>query len=220
MQLEQAAQWPGVISAFASVVLAGTAIVALVAAIGNWKAAQQASKAAEAANEQARLDSIAQTRPYVSVELALTIAGDYGWDMIIRNAGQSAARELTLDFDSWPEDPDQVTKDLQLMFETPRTLPPGSSLRTIWRPTTTGSFEDGRSTAGVDGAGVVVAKYTSDDPSAPEYEDVYEIDTERMGNRPVGTWGPELKRGRQPTPRQFYRLGQRALSRLSEISGK
>lgn len=211
--MDHTAQWPAVVSAFASTLLALTALGALIAATGNWRAAK-------AANEQAKRDSVERTRPYVFVEVSPSIGADNGIDVLIRNSGSSAARQVVIDFDGWPDDPDDIAQAAQKVFETPRTIAPGSSVRIYWMLTAHSgqAFEDGREEAGIDTPGTATIRYTSDDPAHPEYEDRYEIDVPNLGHRPTGYRGVEPPPN--PSAREFYKLGQRALSRLSEISGK
>lgn len=124
--------WAALVTAAATVALV-VAVVAWWTARATLAASRRASEAAEAANEQARLDSIAQTRPYVYVEVVPGLAGMDTYDVRVFNSGRSAARGLTLDYDSWPAQPDSIVQALEKMFHTPRILPPGCSLRAVWR---------------------------------------------------------------------------------------
>lgn len=111
------------------------------------RAATASAAAALAANEQARFDSIEQTRPYVYADVVPGLAGLHTWDLGVANVGKSAARELTLDYDSWPAPMDDVATAVHEWFHhTPRTLPPGCSIRALWRPE--GDFSDGTQEAG------------------------------------------------------------------------
>ena len=78
---------------------AGDSVVVTAAAASD--AARTSADAARTANEQAKLDSIEQTRPYVYVEVVPGLAGSRSWDVRIRNSGRSAARNLRLEYDSW-----------------------------------------------------------------------------------------------------------------------
>ncbi|MFH6687318.1 hypothetical protein QVL82_00565 [Cellulosimicrobium funkei] len=196
----------------------GLVVVALIA----WRTAKKtleasirASQAAEAANEQARLDSIEQTRPYVYVEVLPGLAGHGSFDLRITNAGRSSAREMTLSHSDWPEHPDDVTSSIRTLFETPRSLPPGCSLRTMW--SLRGDFTDGTSEAGVTTEGRVTVSYTSDDPSRPSYVDAYDIAPQKAGLWPVPEDGPNPDGVKGPALR-FYRLGQALVRSVGEIS--
>lgn len=133
MVLDRVAAIAAVVSAVASVVLAGVAVWALQASRGTLKAARQANEAARAANKQAKLDSIAQTRPYVYVESLPGLAGVRSWDIRVVNSGRSAAKDLTLDYTDWPDEFDAWAQAIHTFFTTPRTLPPGCQIRAIWR---------------------------------------------------------------------------------------
>ena len=73
-------------------------------------AARASAEAARLANEQAKQDSIAQTRPYVDAEIVPGLAGIGAWDLKVRNTGKSPARGLLLDLDEWPQDSDHIAE--------------------------------------------------------------------------------------------------------------
>jgi hypothetical protein len=194
------------------------AIVALVVARRSWLAAAAAATASKAANDQARADSIARSRPYVFVEAVPSIGSVHSWDLLISNAGKTAARDLTMQFDSWPDSPDNVAIAAKEMFGSARTLPPSRSIRMYWWLVASGHFEDGAEEGGVATPGVVTVYYSSDDPSEPQYCDSFPIDPYNAGLTPQGWMGPNSSK--TPTWSQFYRLGQGILRRLSEIAGR
>lgn len=194
--------------------------------VQTMKASQDASKAAmfaaeeaRAANEQARLDSIEQTRPYVYVEILPSLVGLEGWDVRIANAGRSAARDLTLDHDSWPQQLDDVATSVQTLLRTARCLPPGSSIRALWRLQAGqgGRFDDGTTAAGMPRTGTITARYTSDDPGAPTYSDTFDVMIDNAGLWPVPESGPSPQHVRGQA-REFYRLGQALVRRIGELS--
>jgi hypothetical protein len=172
------------------------------------------ANAAREANEQARRDSIEQTRPYVFVEILPGLAGATSWDLRVTNSGQSAARELVLDYDRWPEDLDDVATALRDMFVTPRTLPPRCSIRVIWR--LEGNFTDGTSEAGLGREGQITVDYTSDDPETPEYSDRFDVMIDKAGLWPVGEAGPNPD-GLHGDAKKFYVLGQALVRRVTEL---
>ena len=131
--MEPLTAWSSLATAVGTVALAILAVCAWHVARGALEASRRASAAAEAANEQARRDSIEQTRPYVFAEVIPGLAGTGSYDVRLSNKGRSSARNLTLEFDQWPDEPDDVAETVQTLFSTPRTLPPGSSVRAIWR---------------------------------------------------------------------------------------
>lgn len=64
----------------------------LITAITTARAGYRTMVASQRANEQARRDSIAQTRPYVFVEILPGLAGLSCYDIRITNTGKSSAR--------------------------------------------------------------------------------------------------------------------------------
>lgn len=112
--------------------------------------------------------------------------------------GNSAARNLTLVYDSWPEELDDVATKTKRMFETPRTLPPRASLRVYWRLQAKGGFTDGSTEVGMPRTGTITASYTSDDPSHPAYTDSYEVLIDASGFMPVPEDGWSLRDEGQP----------------------
>lgn len=67
--METLAAWSTFNTAFFTAALAATALCALKAAKETLDVSRRASIAAEQANQQAKLDSIERTRPYVLVEI-------------------------------------------------------------------------------------------------------------------------------------------------------
>lgn len=208
------AAWAGIATALGTLGLVWVALVAWHTARGTLEAARAASEAARAANEQARRDSIERTRPYVYLELVPGLGGDNAFDVRVVNTGRSAARELTIDFNAWPETPDDVAESVQELFETSRTLPPGCSIRAMWQ--LKGNFSDGTTSAGIADDGHATVRYTSDDPSEPQYRDTFDLRTGKSGFWPV----PE--RGAEPgslsgDARKFYMLARVLVRRVGEL---
>lgn len=218
---EQVAAWSSLAMAVFSAVVAVFAYVAwrtakatLEASRLSSDAARASAEAARAANEQARLDSKAQTRPYVWVEVVPGLAGTETYDLRIKNAGRSAARVVRLEFDNWPDPADDVASAVRALFETPRTLPPGCSIRTMWR--LEGNFTDGSTEAGLPKNGSIGVAYRGDDPDEPDYVDMFDVMIERAGLWPVGESGPNPD-GLPKDARKFYALGQTLVRRVSEL---
>lgn len=212
---EQLSAWSTFATAVFTLLLVVAAVVAWRTAKAALTASRGASEAAEAANEQARLDSIEQTRPYVFVELLPGLAGANTFDVRISNSGRSPARELTLNYDAWPAALDDVATALHRFFSTPRTLPPGTSIRALWRAT--GNFTDGTSEAGLGTSGSITAKYTSSDPSAPRYVEQFDVPIDTSGLWPVPEDGPNPSSGMNGDALQFYKLGQALVRRVGEL---
>lgn len=204
-----------------------TAALAVMAWIG-WrtakatlKAATASAEAARAANEQARADSIEQTRPYVFVEMAPGLSGVGCWDVRITNSGRSMARHLVLDYDGWPDDLDDVGQAVRTLFTTPRVLPPGCSVRAIWRLDAGpgGTFTDGTTAAGMATAGTIRASYTGDSTS-PTYTDEFEVEVmiDKSGLWPAGEAGATPGKFDSGDLKQLYKLGQVLVRRIAELT--
>ena len=179
------------------------------------EAASAAAEAARAANDQARSDSIQQTRPYVFVEIVPSLSGSPMYDVRIANSGRSAARALLIEYDSWPTELDDVAKAVNALFGTRRTLPPGCSIRAFWR--LEGDFTDGTTEAGLGRSGTITVRYGSDDSSAPEYTDSFDVMVDSSGLWPVPESGPNPD-GVHGEALKFYRLGQALVRRVGELA--
>ncbi len=221
--------WADQLSAWSTFATATLTLVLVLVAVVAWRAAKQtliasreastaakaSAEAARKANEQAKLDSIEQTRPYVYAEVIPGLAGTSTYDIRIVNVGKSAARQMKLEYDRWPQKPDDVASSLQQLFETPRTLPPGCSIRAYWR--LDGPFTDGTNEAGLGKDGKVSVSYTSDDPSQTKYTDTFDVMVEKSGLWPVGEEGPAAD-GLKGDSRKFYLLGQALVRRVAELN--
>lgn len=133
--------WSGLLTTLLTVGLLIAAVWAGQTAVQAMRASKVASDAAREANEQARRDSIEQTRPYVDGEVLPSLVGPRLYDLRISNVGSSAARDLRFEFDNWPDPIDEVAEKIKVLFDTPRTLPSNASIRAFWRMT--GDFTDG-----------------------------------------------------------------------------
>lgn len=207
-------------SAAATAILT-TALVLI--AIGTARTAIKTLNASHEANEQAKLDSIAQTRPYVYAEILPGLAGRKTYDIKITNSGQSSARDLTLDFTDWPEPPDHFADSVHTLFTTSRTLPPSCDIRAFWRLVEVRDPENpgvGEKTEGMPGRGTISVSYTSDDPSQPRYTDSFEVQIDSSGAWPVPEGGPNLSnyKSLKENERAFYKLGQAMIRRLGELN--
>ncbi len=206
--------WVEQLSAWSTFAAAALTFALLLMALAAWRTGKATLKASREANEQARRDSIEQTRPYVFVEIAPGLSGTEAWDIRIVNAGKSAARQMTLDYDNWSDQPDDVASSLHKLFDTPRTLPPGCSVRAFWR--LEGTFDDGSTEAGGGRSGTITVSYTSDDPSRPRYDDAFDVMIDSAGLWPVGEAGPNPD-GLSGEAKKFYLLGQALVRRVAEL---
>lgn len=225
--------WAEAVSAIAAAATALLTLGLLILAIVAWRtahatlnesrraslAAQKSALAAEAANEQLRRDSAEQTRPYVFAEVLPGLAGVATWDIRITNAGRSSARELTIKPSAWPDRDDVAIQSLRELCETPRTLPPGCSIRALWgvekpRP---GETVDGDEEMGMPERGSVRISYRGDGDGSEWFEDWFDMNTRGVGLWPVPEDGPEPN-GLSGDLRKFYRLGQALTRRVGELS--
>ena len=190
----------------------GTAVATLLLFVGavwaGWSA-RGALRASREANEQAKRDSVAQTRPYVYAEVIPGMHGIGAYDLRIRNTGKSAALGLTLEFDRWPDDPDDVADAVELAFKTSRTLPPDCSLRMLWRLEAGDerTFQSGRTEVGLPTSGTISVRYTSSDEISPTYTDEFTVMIDNAGFWPVPESGPEPT-GLHGADAKFYALGR------------
>lgn len=221
--------WTDQVAAWSSAATAILTLALVLMALAAWRTAKhtldtsrQASvaaiasaEAARAANEQARLDSIEQTRPYVYVEILPGLSGQTTYDVRVVNSGRSAARKLTIDYDFWPDELDDVSTAVRKLFATPRTLPPSCSIRSFWR--LEGNFDDGTKVAGLGKSGTISVRYTSDDPSTPLYSDSFDVMIENSGLWPTPESGPTPD-GIKGAERKFYLLGQALVRRIGELA--
>ena len=186
--------------------------VTAIATVGLVFGAFWAGKIAVQTLRQMKKDSADQTRPYVYAKLEPSMGGR-AWDLVIRNVGQSSAKSLRIQASRWPTHEDDATRDLKRMFRTPRTLPPGTSIRTYWNLDPAG-LEDGQ-TSGVTEPVTVRLTYTGLDEAAPPFADSFELDHTAVGMTPTGWAGTNPSR----TPGLYrfdLRLGEliRAVSEL------
>lgn len=212
---ESVAAWSSLATAIFTLGLLVAAVWAGLTAVSAMRASKAASDAAAEANEQMKLDSIAQTRPYVYAEIVPSLAGAGHFDLRIMNVGKTAARNLYVQFDNWPKEIDDVAQQVKILFETERTLSPGCSIRTYWR--LEGNFSDGTTEAGMPKEGKIELFYGSDDPAAPQYQEQYEILMFRSGIFPVAEDGPEPN-NLHGTDRTFYLLGQAIARSIGNLS--
>lgn len=206
------------LTAWSTLAAAVFSALVLCLALLTWRTAQGALRASREANRQAKHDSIEQTRPYVYAEIVPSLAGSPNWDIRVVNVGKSAARGLTLDYTEWPVSLDAVATSVLTFFETARTLPPGSSIRAMWRlESGDGHFTDDTTEAGLGKSGTISVRYGSDDPSSPIYTDRFDVMIEDSGLWPIPEQGPDGS-GLPTDLRKFYRLGQTISRHLGELA--
>lgn len=219
-EIAQSAADAAWLSAYATLATAIISLGLLVGALLAWRVARATLDQSKRTHEQMEKDSIEQTRPYVYAHLVPGLAGMTTWDLVITNTGKSTARNLTIMCDTWPDIDDELSKSLRKMFETPQSLPPGVSLRTMWKL----SLDEGqRWSDGTDdpagiaaGAGLHLS-YTSDDPSKPSYTDHYRLDDSVIGMTPVPSTGPRVNATFTPAETQLHNILREAAIHIGEL---
>lgn len=107
---------------YSSVIGAGTGVIAAVIGLQNLV--------------HLRKDSKSRSRPYIYVEPVPGLHGEGSWDLRIANLGASIANDVRLSvLEGWEpvDESDRYTPAIQKALKDPITLPPGSSLRLMWR---------------------------------------------------------------------------------------
>lgn len=108
--------------------------VTAVATLGLLVGAVLAWCTAKKTLEQMEKDSEATSRPYLVAEVVPSLGGPPSWDLLIRNAGRSAATKVRGEFSPAPSNPDDGTvSEVTSILQEGRTIAPGSTLRLYWR---------------------------------------------------------------------------------------
>ncbi len=207
-------------AAAGSILTAVLTLGLLIGAYAAWRTAKASLDQAKEAQLQIKLDSIEQTRPYVFAQIVPGIGGPGAWDLIIRNSGRSAATDLSIHTEDWPETEDVIVKELRKMFMAKQTLPPGVSLRTFWRidPTPGSTRADGGPEVdGMPKTAQLSLQYTSHDPAHPHYEDRYVVSTETIGLVPVASSGPNPSAKLTPAEASLHKMLGRIVQSIGEL---
>ena len=175
--------------------------------------------------KQMEHDSVAQSRPYVHAQLSPGLTGLGTWDLIIKNAGQSAARNVTATLSAWPEKKDFIVEALETMFLTPQTLPPGNHLRTFWymRAQKGGYLEDPETGEKFNSHGLpdrtkITLRYEDDAMPPRVYHDEYDLSTETIGMTPVSTTGPNAPKDMvDPDAKALYKILGYIVRQIGEL---
>jgi hypothetical protein len=219
-EIAQSAADAAWLAAYGALATAVVSLGLLVGAVLAWKVAKATLDQSKAAHWQMEKDSIEQTRPYVYAHLVPGLAGVATWDLLITNTGKSTARKLLIECDGWPAVDDELTGPLRQMFQTPQSLPPGVTLRTMWKlgSKENESWADGTDDpAGIASGATLRLSYTSDDPSRPSYRDAYRLDDSVIGLTPVPTTGPSAKTGLSPAEKDLHNVLRAATLHLGEL---
>jgi hypothetical protein len=208
-------------SAAGSIATAILTLGLLVGAVLAWRTAKESLEHARDAQQQVKLDSIEQTRPYVHAQLVPGLAGVATWDLVLSNPGRSTARNLTIEMEGWPNVDDEITTPLRAMFETAQAIPPGVSRRCYWKL----GLEQGHTWAdgtadpvGIASAATLKLSYTSDDPSHPQYTDVYRLDENAIGVTPTPNRGSEPKSGISDDAKSLHSVLRAIAQNIGELN--
>ena len=196
-----------------SVGLLVAAVWAGTVGVETMKASRNASRAAIEANEQASIDSHNATRPYVDARVVEGLAGTTEFDLVIRNVGKSAARDLTIECATPVARDDDVTKAVLELFSTQRTVFPDTSIRAMWQlgetsndPRTVSTDARGERVTGKMGmpdSAALSIKYRSSD-GMRTYTETTTVRCDRSGLWPVPEQGHEMPPvGEQPGSRHI-----------------
>ncbi|MFL0420191.1 hypothetical protein [Micrococcus luteus] len=175
-----------------TLITGGATVGLLLGAVAAWHTAK-------ATLEQMQRDSRSQTRPYLSAELAPSIAGSPAWDLVIRNTGRSSARSVYGTLDATPEGPyDPVVWSVRNELAAERTIVPGSSLRLFWF---LGDREKGMTVDSAIGfAAERVLSLSYRDEEGNQYTDQFPLRVD--GSTPAPSKGP-LSRNAGPMERRL-----------------
>ncbi|MBG6179973.1 hypothetical protein [Arthrobacter sp. CAN_A1] len=170
---------------------------------------------------QSKEDSARQTRPYVYAVLVNGIWGPGAWDLKVHNSGRSAARDLTVELQGWPEKDDLITDSLRQIFMDPQVLPPGINYRVVWRTTVESTNATGLLSApvnGIPGRAVLTFRYRGEDPNEPEYADTYVLTPDLIAPiTPMPTGGHEPPSGLNKGETQLHKMLQHVVRALGEL---
>lgn len=178
-----ATNWTDIWTTVATVITALATVGLVVGAFFAWQTAKKTL-------DQMKADSAAQSRPYVHAQIVPSIGGAGAWDLIIRNTGNSAARNLRATASVWPKIDCKVTADLRTVFERGRILPPASTIRQYWY---VGKRKPGQNT-GFD-IGTELTLTYADSEGKQTFTDTFHLDINEFKMTPMGGGGVEPTAG-------------------------
>ena len=219
--VESVNNWTDVVVAISSLEAAIFTGVMMVMACKAWKTAKETLEAQREAYEQSRKDSIAQTRPYVSATIVPGLQGMGIYDLLIKNSGKSAARNLTLSFSNWPTKSDVITESLRELMQTKRILTPGERLRVMWRMDlrNTDSVIKGSdgNVVGMPDVGTITVAYKGME-DVPEYQEIYDVLIKKSGLWPWPKVGPSDLNFKCNDMKNLHRIGEEIVRRIAELN--
>lgn len=138
------------------------------------QAQRDAAHREQQAAQQAIKDSQRANRPYLCVELRPGLQGIAKQDLVIRNLGRTAARDITL-VAPWPDPGDEISQRLESHFAKAFDLPPGSSLRLAWHRWVS-EKKRGSQPEGMPRTCEVTVNYRGDDPALVPFSESTTLD--------------------------------------------
>lgn len=130
-------------------------------------------------------------RPFVSAEVVPGLHGGGFWDLVVKNYGRTAARNVRFEFESWePVDPDDhITERLIAYLDAAHMLVPGAHHRVMWRMNEEPHAK--RPAAGADARSSLGVEYNDD--QGERFTDTFEFNLDVLGPVfPTPTSGPEV----------------------------
>lgn len=200
--------------------LLATAAWAGTVGVATMKASKASSQAAITANRQAAKDSHEATRPYVDALIVPGLAGTTEFDLLVRNTGKSAAREVQIDCQAEVDRDDEVTRAVAEMFATPRPMGPDTELRIMWQLGETDADADSTDSSGkpVEGKmgmpddAVLTISYKANDEKE-SYTEVVDVKCFHSGLWPVPQQGSMPKAKEAPIETRHIHSTLRAIAR-------
>lgn len=172
--------------------------------LGLW-----AGRTAVATLKQTKIDSIAQSRPYVYASVVPGLAGEGMYDLVLKNTGQSIARNISITCPDMPEAPDDIAEAIADLFGRKFDLPPQASIRVYWRMELTEGaiWSDGsKDPAGMPSDATLIVEYTGDIEGRKVYRDSQRIDSGIYKMAPVASAGPDVKSSFSPEHKDLHKM--------------
>lgn len=202
-------------------VFSGITAIATVALVivGTW-----AGKSAVATLRQAKADSEARTRPYVS---ATAVPGFYGpgsVDLLVKNYGQSSALGIKIRLEQWPEAHplDNIVPIVRRALSEPFDLPPGAHRRVVWIHSLLDGEESSNSEEprrmGVQDLVHLAVDYSGASEPHKSYVDRISVDAELVYTSPAPPTGPRPHDNMDADTRKLYLALQRIAANIRMIT--
>ena len=159
--------------------------------------------------KQSKVDSIAQSRPYVYTSVVPGLSGEATFDLVVKNTGQSMARGITMTCFDVPDEPDDIAKALLAQLAQPMDLPPQASIRVFWRlglPENATWSDGSTEPVGMPKIAHLNVRYTGDIEPGAVYNDSQAVDTRVYELAPVPSSGPEAKGGATPHEKNHHKM--------------